>query len=195
MNSLLEALHVQTKDVLAAASKYTMDRYAPDCRAERDGFIDAGKNATFIFRRDCMDCHADRFEDHSLALRKDGQIATVLPAKLRPDGVFVSHQGLIYAGFVLRRDAMLASVSETVEYALAFLQAVGVAELVYKRMPRFYNTLPHDAIDYALFMLEAKLARSDCSLVVCRADRLPVGRGKTGSGARLAACLLGPAEP
>jgi len=178
MNSVLEALPLQAQDVPAAAPKYTVERYAPDCRAEWDGFIAAGKNATFMFRRDYMDYHADRFEDHSLVLRKDGQIAALLPANLRPDGVLVSHQGLTYGGFVLRRDATLAAVIEIVEAALAFLQAVGVAELVYKRMPRFYNTLPDDDIDYALFMLEAKLVRRDCSLVVCGADRLPVSRGK-----------------
>ena len=155
-------------------------RWSVTCRiaVPRDGFIDVGKNATFMFRRDYMDYHADRFEDHSLVLRKDGQIAALLPANLRPDGVLVSHQGLTYGGFVLRRDATLAAVIEIVEAALVFLQAVGVAELVYKRMPRFYNTLPDDDIDYALFMLEAKLVRRDCSLVVCGADRLPVSRGK-----------------
>ena len=108
MNSVLEALPLQAQDVPAAAPKYTVERYAPDCRAEWDGFIAAGKNATFMFRRDYMDYHADRFEDHSLVLRKDGQIAALLPANLRPDAVLVSHQGLTYGGFVLRRDATLA---------------------------------------------------------------------------------------
>ena len=160
------------------APKYSVQRYTPGCRAEWDRFVAAGKNATFLFRRDYMDYHADRFEDHSLVVRKDDQVVALLPANLRSDGVLVSHGGLTYGGFVLRRDAVLTSVIEIVEASLSFLHKTGIDTLIYKRVPRFYNTLPDDDIDYTLFVLEAQLIRRDCSQVVCRADRLPISRGK-----------------
>jgi hypothetical protein len=44
----------------------------------------------------------------------------------------------------------------------------------------FYNTLPDDEVDYALFLLGAQLRRRDCALVINQADRLPFRRGRKG---------------
>lgn len=145
---------------------------------EWDRFVDEGKNATFLFRRSYMDYHADRFEDHSLAVRKDGRLVALLPANRSGASALCSHQGLTYGGVVLRRDASLMSVLQIVHALLAHLRDTGFETLVYKAFPRFYNTLPADELDYALFMLEARLIRRDCALVVAAADRLALRRGK-----------------
>jgi len=158
--------------------RLSVTQYDASCKADWDQFVDAGKNATFMFRRDYMDYHADRFNDHSLVVRKDEQIVGLLPANLRDAGTLCSHQGLTYGGFVLRRDATLTTAVEIAQASLAYLHAKGIDTLVYKRLPRFYSTLPDDEIDYALFLLDAKLARRDCSLVIACADRLPVRRDK-----------------
>jgi hypothetical protein len=153
-------------------------RYDASRKADWDRFVDAGKNATFMFRRDYMDYHADRFDDHSLVVFKDAQIVGLLPANLRDVAAVCSHQGLTYGGFVLRRDVTLIAAVEIVQASLAYLHSQGINTLIYKRLPRFYNTLPDDEIDYALFLLDAKLVRRDCSLVIACADRLPVRRDK-----------------
>jgi Acetyltransferase (GNAT) domain len=165
-------------DASVGLADISVTRYAASCKSEWDQFVEAGKNATFMFRRDYMDYHADRFEDHSLVIRKDDRIVGLLPANRRDAVTVVSHQGLTYGGFVLRRDATLSAAIDIVRASLAYLDALAIHSLIYKRLPRFYNTLPDDEIDYALFLLDAKLARRDCSLVLLSADRLPVSRGK-----------------
>ena len=52
-----------------------------------------------------------------------------------------------------------------------------ISKLLYKRIPGFYNTLPDDDVAYALFLLDARLYRRDCSATISQADRLPFRRG------------------
>lgn len=158
-------------------STLSVSRYDASRKSEWDRFVACGKNATFMFQRDYMDYHADRFEDFSLVVRRGSQIVGVLPACLSRDTV-VSHAGLTYGGFVLPRDGTLVAAIEVVHAVLLYLEAQSVKQLIYKRIPSFYNTLPDGEIDYALFLLEARLTRRDCSVVIAAADRLPVSRGR-----------------
>ncbi len=41
-------------------------RYSPDHEPEWDDFVKVAKNATFLFFREYMDYHRDRFSDYSL---------------------------------------------------------------------------------------------------------------------------------
>ena len=46
-----------------------------------DEFVGGSKNGTFLFFRDYMDYHRDRFEDHSLLIWEDnGRLIALLPA-------------------------------------------------------------------------------------------------------------------
>ena len=52
--------------------KITIVRYDAAQRVLWDDFVENARNATFLFKRDYMDYHADRFADHSLIVRKGG---------------------------------------------------------------------------------------------------------------------------
>ena len=41
-------------------------RYTAEQKTVWDSFVATSKNGTFLFMRDYMDYHADRFADHSL---------------------------------------------------------------------------------------------------------------------------------
>ena len=49
---------------------YKVSRYTAEDKIEWDRFIATAKNATFLFQRDFMDYHQDRFEDFSLMIYK-----------------------------------------------------------------------------------------------------------------------------
>ena len=57
-----------------------------------NAFIGQAKNATFLFHRDFMEYHKDRFEDYSLMIFDNEKLVAVLPANKVGDVVF-SHQG------------------------------------------------------------------------------------------------------
>jgi acetyltransferase-like isoleucine patch superfamily enzyme len=101
----------------------------------------------------------------------------VLPANLNAAGTLISHEGLTYGGLVVSRTATLGDV---LAYFHAILRDLGqrqISRLLYKRIPSFYNTLPDDEVAYALFLLDARLYRRDCSAAISPADRLPFRRG------------------
>ncbi len=156
----------------------SVERYAQARKGAWDDFINAAKNATFLFCRDYMDYHRDRFSDYSLLISRADELLAVLPANLTPENTLVSHQGLTFGGMVLRPDATLCDVLEVFQAALEFLNSQQIENLILKRVPRFYSLLPDDEVDYALFLLAARLVRRDCALVIAQQNRLPFRKGR-----------------
>jgi hypothetical protein len=157
---------------------YKVERYSPERKAAWDAFLIEAKNATFLFRRDYMDYHSDRFADHSLMIYCDGELAGVLPANLAADGTLISHEGLTYGGLAVRRAATMTEVLAGFHACLSYLDEQNIAKVLYKRCPSFYSTLPDDEMAYAFFVLEAQLCRRDCAMVVNLAERLPLRKDR-----------------
>lgn len=162
---------------LLAVERYTVERYSPGRKQEWDDFVRTAKNATFLFCRDYMDYHGDRFADFSLLVYCDRTLVAVLPANLHSDGTLVSHEGLTYGGLVVARTAKLTEVLACFYALLRGLVELQIPRFKYKRIPGFYNTLPDSEVDYALFLLDARLYRRDCASAVAQADRLPLRKG------------------
>jgi len=158
------------------AGVFSVERYTASRKLEWDTFVSTAKNATFLFSRGYMDYHSDRFADHSLMVFNNEVLVAVLPANLNADGTLISHEGLTYGGLVVSRAATLDDVLTCFHVVLHHLSQRQISKLLYKRIPDFYNTLPDDEAAYALFLLDARLYRRDCSAAVLQADRLPFRR-------------------
>jgi hypothetical protein len=155
------------------ADELSVRRYSAADRDAWDDFVRESRNGTFLFLRDYLDYHADRFPDASLLVESGGRLRALLPATLREDAL-VSHAGLTYGGFVV--DAWM-----TVERMLAALEAViphaaatGATRLVYKTIPHIYHRQPAEDDRYALFRAGARLTRSDLLTVIDCAERGPL---------------------
>jgi hypothetical protein len=157
---------------LRVSSGFSVERYSPERKGEWDRFV-AANNATFLFHRDYMDYHRERFIDHSLMIFRGAELAAILPANLGADGSLISHEGLTYGGLVAPHRATLDQVMACFHSALRALHEKGIARLRYKRIPSFYNVRPDDDAAYCLFLLDAQLYRRDCALAVERGERLP----------------------
>ena len=57
-----------------------MIKYRIEHKNKWDNFVHNSKNATFLFQRDFMDYHQDRFEDFSLMVYKNETLYALLPA-------------------------------------------------------------------------------------------------------------------
>lgn len=144
---------------------YTVRTYNSDCFTLWNDFIHSAKNATFLFHRDFMEYHSDRFLDYSLLIFEDEKLISVLPANRVEDIVF-SHQGLTYGGFVFESKIKLGQVINIVKEVLKFLSKEDIKTLKLKLIPSFYNTFFSEEIEYAMFLTEAKLFRKDCLSVL-----------------------------
>jgi len=161
-----------------------VEGYEARSKAVWDRFVAVSKNGSFMFCRDYMDYHSDRFTDHSLMIYEGEQLVGVLPGNRKDEHTVSSHDGLTFGGLAVRPGASLFEILAMFICVLVHLERQGVNVLRYKRIPRFYNVLPDDEVDYALFLLDARLYRRDCAQTVCIQDRLPLRKGKKHSASR-----------
>ena len=152
---------------------YELRKYKKSDKDLWDGFIEKAKNSSFLFQRDFMEYHADRFVDHSLLIFENSELLAVLPAHLQ-GSVLYSHQGLSYGGLVLAEAITFPQVKDIFEKILNFLAEKGIGLLHLKLLPKIYHRLPSDEIDYLLFLTQATLLRRDLSSAVFNENKLPI---------------------
>lgn len=146
-------------------SKYSVRKYQEGDYENWNSFIGQAKNATFLFHRDFMDYHKDRFEDFSLMVFNEKTLIAVLPAN-RVDNLLYSHQGLTYGGLVYNDKLTLASIIIVFKDVLAFLNENKIEKLTLKTTPSIYHKKPAEELLYALFLSEAQLIRRDTLSVI-----------------------------
>lgn len=143
---------------------FEIRRYSPDAAREWNQFVDASRNATFLFRREYMDYHADRFRDCSWMAYKGNRLMALLPANIDGEMTLHSHQGLTYGGWVLPPAHLDgAGLLDIFSEAAGVWRSLGIRELIYKPLPHIYAKSPSDEDLYALFRLGAQLIQTDIS--------------------------------
>jgi hypothetical protein len=158
--------------------------YAPGRKAEWDDFVSRSKNGLFLFRRDYMDYHADRFEDASLMFADEaGRLVGLLPASVK-GGVVNSHGGLTFGGVVSDASMRVSLMLELFAAMLGELAARGVTRLVYKAVPHIYHGLPAEEDLYALYRSGARLFRRDVSSTIFSAERPSFSKGRKWAAAQ-----------
>ncbi len=131
--------------------KWDIKRYNPVFRHDWDDFVKKSRNATFLFSRDYMDYHSDRFEDFSLMAYKNGELTGLLPAN-RVESTLYSHQGLTYGGWifpVMHVDG--GDVLMIFDAMKRFCRQNGISTVIYKPLPYIYSIRPSQEDIYALF--------------------------------------------
>ncbi|WP_396179590.1 GNAT family N-acetyltransferase [Flavobacterium sp.] len=144
---------------------YTVRLYQKNDFEAWNAFIGKAKNATFLFHRNFMEYHNDRFQDYSLIIEDDKKWIAVLPAN-RVDNQVFSHQGLTYGGLIYDTKLKLTAVLEVFRTVLIFLESQNCSKLQIKLVPPFYSDVAAEELNYALFLAEAKLIRRDTCAVI-----------------------------
>ncbi|TWO31791.1 GNAT family N-acetyltransferase [Seonamhaeicola sediminis] len=153
-------------------------RYSKEYSSIWNDFVSKSKNATFLFYRDFMEYHNDRFEDYSLLVFKKDKLIAVLPANISEDKVLYSHQGLSYGGFILPEDIKFEIVLFAFAEILKHLHRKGIDVIELKITPSIYTTLPCDEIKYLMFILNARLIRRDILSVINLKEKFKISRNR-----------------
>lgn len=140
-------------------------RYEASRSAEWDRHIRKARNGSFLFLRDYMDYHADRFCDHSLMFYRGTKLLGVLPASAY-DKLVASHGGLTYGGFILSEKAHAVDVKEMMEASILYYKSLGYEELELKPVPHIYHNYPSDDELYWLFRNKAQIAACGLSSAI-----------------------------
>ena len=131
------------------------------------------KNATFLFHRDFMDYHQERFHDFSLLIYKEKKLVALLPANKVEDKLY-SHQGLTYGGVILKKDIGFKDVVEVLKVSFNYLLDNNFRSLYVSLIPNIYKTYPSDEINYLMFKLDAKLIKRETSSSILISDKLKI---------------------
>lgn len=144
---------------------YTIRKYTSADYSQWNDFINQAKNATFLFHRDFMEYHQDRFEDYSLIVENEKGWVAVLPANRVEDKVF-SHQGLTYGGLVFMDDFDRPTVISIFECLLNYLKTNQFKTFFIKPILPFYTNKNFIEIESSLVQKNANLYRKDMNLFI-----------------------------
>ena len=145
---------------------FEIRRYTPADKQAWDRYVSKARNATFLFYRNYMDYHADRFTDHSLMFYVGSHLHSILPANIVGDTLY-SHQGLTYGGLVMDIDVTAADVIQLFREMNDWLRAAGICRVVYKPVPWVYHQHAAEEDLYPLFWIcNAKVISRDIGTVI-----------------------------
>ena len=140
-------------------------------------FVAQAKNATFLFHRDFMEYHKDRFEDFSLLVFEDEKLKAILPANKKENSIY-SHQGLTYGGLVFLSKLKAEKVESILDEIFFFLKENKFENLYYKPIPDFYFSEGNAAMDFFLMKRGAVLERKEMNLAVNLTIPLNISKSK-----------------
>lgn len=151
--------------------------YSAEHKAIWDRFVAEAKTPLFMFKRDFMEYHADRFVDASIMFYEGDTLIAVMPASQKAD-TLSSHGGLTYGGLLLSQKVKAGAVLDCFEALKGFSAQHGFEKLIYKAVP--YIFARHGAQEdlYGLFRIDARLSRRDLSSVIYLNDRMKLSKGR-----------------
>ena len=137
-----------------------------------DNHVRLSKNGTFLFYRDFVEYHGDRFDDHSLLFFEKDKLISALPGNIK-DNIFYSHAGLTYGGFILSPSVRMAQTITMFALLIDYLKKLGINQIIYKAIPHIYHKYPAEEDLYALFRFNAKLKARNISSSILTNKKLP----------------------
>ena len=143
----------------------TFKIYNDSYKSEWDNFIDISKNSTFLFKRDFMDYHSDKFKDNSLLIYKNSKLVALFPLNIN-DGKVYSHQGLTYGGIIVKHDIKFIKYLEIFTEVLNYLHDISIDKLFIKQIPLIYNSNFNGELDYLSFISAGVIYRRDIISVI-----------------------------
>jgi len=140
-------------------------------------FVGQAKNVTFLFHRDFMEYHKDRFEDFSLLIFEEEKLRAILPANKKGNSVY-SHQGLTYGGLVFLSKLKAEKVASILDEILFFLKENQIETFYYKPIPDFYFLEGNKEIDFFLLKRGAVLEKKEMNLAINLSAPLKISKSK-----------------
>ncbi|MBN9543514.1 MAG: GNAT family N-acetyltransferase [Alphaproteobacteria bacterium] len=152
-------------------------KYNSLLKQEWDYLVETAKNNLFLFKRDYMEYHKDRFSDYSLMFYKDDNLIALLPANIK-NNIIYSHNGLTYGGLIYNTKITTTTIIEIFDYLIQFLKQENIEYLYYKAVPYIFNTYPAQEDLYALFRFKAELYRVDAFSAIDLHNMIGLSHGK-----------------
>ena len=152
-------------------------KYSSDKKNQWDEFIKSSKNGLFMFYRDYMEYHSDRFIDNSLMFYENEKLISVFPASVS-DKVLLSHGGLTFGGFVTDSSMKQHHMNDLFESLLNYSKQNDIQEIIYKQIPHIYHKIPAEEDLYSLFCINASINKVEAATVIDLQNRPKITKGR-----------------
>lgn len=144
-------------------------------RAVWNAFISQAINGTFLFHRDFMEYHRDRFVDASLLVYDKDLLVCCVPGNISGE-TFYSHQGLTYGGFVLLENT--SQLESIVLAVLNHLESQQLTSVVFNMQLSYYNFF-YQAIQELLLAQHFAISRELCNMQLHLTAPVKISNKKT----------------
>ena len=149
-------------------------RYTAKMKTEWDTFCKNSINGVFLFYRDYMDYHSDRFQDHSLLFYKGKKLIALLPCNEKTEKhdnsaemtkILSSHDGLTFGSFIMGTHTHQSDMMDCVDALKEYCKAEEISEVRFKPVPLLLQSTPAEQDVFALIYHGAKLLKSEPSII------------------------------
>lgn len=152
-------------------------RYSPDMAEQWNAFCAASKTPLFMFNRNYMDYHQDRFADHSLLFYADDELIALLPANEK-DQVLFSHGGLTYGGLITNTNFKQHISNDCFSALVAYAKENNIQKILYKCIPHIFHVQPAEEATYSLFLFGGRLLKVESATVLNLKAPLKMPKGR-----------------
>lgn len=121
-----------------------------------NAFLKQANNASFLFHRDFMEYHKDRFCDHSLLIYDTDKLIALVPAHIQ-DQVLCSHFGLSYGGIIHTSALTLSHFLSILEAIADHCKKQNIAALILNEIPAIYQTISNNHLPFVSYALQASI--------------------------------------
>ena len=151
---------------------FEIKRYRKEFEETWNHFVDISKQGTFLFYRNYMDYHEDRFSDYSLLVLHKQRVVALLPAN-REEHTLWTHAGLTYGGLITSMSVTTANVCDIFTAINEFLKKNGFDKVIYKAIPWIYHRIPAEEDLYALINIcNARIIERHISSTIMMENRI-----------------------
>jgi len=116
--------------------------YQPSLKGDWDSVLDRSRNGLFLFRREFMEYHADRFQDLSFLFHDEGKPVGLAAGHLDGESGWATHRGLTHGGIVTVSDTRTPDLQAMFDALHAALRQRGIGRVRYKPLPWWLQTAP-----------------------------------------------------
>lgn len=156
---------------------FKFETYNIDYYALWNNFVLNAVNATFLFHRDFIEYHGNRFTDASVLIFKSDTLVAICPAnKIKTE--WHSHQGLTYGGIVVGNDFNPVDFYVLIKELSCFLKSRDCQSLLIKAIPQFYGNDVLLKLRHQLIKHQAQTYRSDMVLALDYSQPLNIHKTK-----------------
>ena len=142
-----------------------------------DDFCNSSKTPMFMFHRNYMDYHSDRFYDSSLLFYDDDKLVGIFPASISGN-LLVSHGGLTYGGLIQSTSAKQERVIECIDTLVEYCKSRDIDNVIYKFIPHIYHEVPSEEDVYAISRLSYEIFKIEASTVIDLENPLKMPKGR-----------------